>query len=73
MAQSGNVIVLQGREPDCYEIETWTYVPKSLRDANRGSEPEQGGVDPLSLYLSLRESADERMVPAPEQMLENLP
>lgn len=44
-------------------IETWTYDPRLLaRD---------GFVDPLSLYLSVRHSPDERVAQAADQLLES--
>jgi hypothetical protein len=44
------------------EVETWTYDPRLLaRD---------GFVDPLSLYLSIRYSLDERVAQAADQLLE---
>jgi len=44
------------------EVETWTYDPRLLaRD---------GFVDPLSLYLSVRHSLDERVAQAADQLLE---
>jgi hypothetical protein len=43
-------------------IETWTYDPRLLaRD---------GFVDPLSLYLSVRHSRDERVAQAADRLLE---
>ncbi|MEY3276051.1 MAG: hypothetical protein RL153_1317 [Verrucomicrobiota bacterium] len=65
LRQHGAVVVLQAREPDAYEIETWTYAPRPFREPNV--------VDPLSLHLSLRKSSDERMVQALDHMLEHLP
>lgn len=65
LKQQGALVVLPAREPEAYEIETWTYVPRPFR--------EPSVVDPLSLDLSLRPSADERTVQALDHMLENLP
>jgi hypothetical protein len=46
-------------------VEQWRYAP-ALLSANRES------VDPLSLYLSLRESPDERVQGALNEMQEAL-
>lgn len=47
---------------DVTELETWSYDPAVLA---RG-----GVVDPLSLYLSVRDEPDERVAQAAEQLLE---
>jgi len=65
LAQSGKVVILPAREPDAFEVETWAYVPRPFRKSNT--------VDPLSLDLSLRPSADERTMQALDRMLEKLP
>lgn len=44
------------------EVETWTYDPAILSRGNL--------VDPLSLYLSVRDSSDERMQQAARSVLE---
>jgi hypothetical protein len=46
-------------------IEAWNYAPALLADGP--------AVDPLSLYLSLREDPDERVQSAMSSMMENLP
>jgi hypothetical protein len=46
------------------KIEVWSYEPKLLGDNE--------AVDPLSLYLSLRNSADERIQQQIELLLETL-
>ena len=46
-------------------VELWRYAPEPLAQG--------GGVDPLSLYLSLRESADERVHIALDELLERTP
>jgi hypothetical protein len=53
------------READATDVEVWAYPPHDLSGA--------GIVDPLSLHLSLREEADERIEAALEHMLEMLP
>jgi len=49
-------------EPGMAVVEVWTYDPRPLAVANI--------VDPLSLYLSLREDVDERVEGALRQMME---
>ena len=44
------------------EVETWTYDPRLLA--------REGFVDPISLYLSIRHSLDERVAQAADQLLE---
>lgn len=51
-------------EPGMAVVEVWTYDPRPLAVANI--------VDPLSLYLSLREDEDERVEGALRQMMEEL-
>ena len=46
-------------------VELWRYAPEPLAQG--------GGVDPLSLYLSLRESTDERVHIALDELLERMP
>ena len=48
-------------EPGTVTVEVWSYPPQSL---SRGS-----AVDPLSLYLSLRDHADERVARARDDLL----
>jgi len=59
--------IVQVPEPDAdaQEIEVWSYRPALLADGDR--------ADPLSLYLSLRDSRDERIESALEEMLRMLP
>lgn len=49
-------------DEDRTELETWSYDPTVLA--------RNGVVDPLSLYLSLRDEPDERVAQAAEQLLE---
>jgi hypothetical protein len=44
------------------EVQTWTYDPRILA--------RNGVIDPLSLYLSVRGSPDERVAQAAEELLE---
>ncbi|WP_205597970.1 hypothetical protein [Caulobacter sp. 17J65-9] len=52
-------------DPRRDEIETWSYDPACLARDNV--------VDPLSLYLSVRDSRDERVAQAADQLLETMP
>ena len=52
-------------EPGATTLEVWSYAP-ALFAAD-------GWVDPLSLYLSLRHTQDERVQTALDQMLQELP
>ena len=49
-------------DPDVWEIEVWSYSPRLFAEDEK--------VDRLSLYLSLRDSQDERVESALEEMLE---
>jgi hypothetical protein len=53
---------LPRHDPDAHEIEIWRYAPELLA--------EHGMVDPLSLYLSLRNTSDERVESALQSVLE---
>jgi 2,3-bisphosphoglycerate-independent phosphoglycerate mutase len=50
-----------------YCIEVWKYSPVALTKG----VTKQNNVDPLSLYLSLRENKDERIEMALEKIIEN--
>jgi hypothetical protein len=52
---------------DRYCIEIWKYNPSLLSEI---AEPEEHVIDPLSLYLSLRDEQDERIEMALEQIIE---
>jgi hypothetical protein len=65
LRQQGAVTVIPMREPSAVEIEMWSYTPSSYR--------QPGVVDPLSLYLSLRQPTDERVEQALDHMMESLP
>lgn len=59
---------LKDAEPgygDGDDVQTWAYAPAALAHGNV--------VDRLSLYLSVRDHADERVVQAAEQLLEGMP
>lgn len=59
------VMQVPQEEPDTTELEVWSYSPELFaRD---------GVVDPLSLYLSLRETRDERIEMALEKLEEAFP
>jgi DNA-binding MarR family transcriptional regulator len=52
-------------DADTREIEVWSYRPGLFADGDR--------VDPLSLYLSLKDSRDERVEAALEEMMRMMP
>lgn len=54
-----------GKEPELMEIEVWSYSPKVIA-------PDKRWVDPLSLWLSLATSKDERVEIAREGLLEQV-
>lgn len=58
-------IELEQPEPGCLEIQVWTYDP-NLFSRNRVA-------DPLSVFLSYENNADERVEMALEKMLEDVP
>lgn len=62
MKKSGNATELAAGEPDAFELEIWSYEPRLFAEG--------GLVDRFSLYLSLRESEDERVEAALEEMME---
>jgi len=51
-------------DPDALEIEVWSYSPAEFADGDL--------VDPLSLYLSLRDSEDERIEGSLEELMEKV-
>ncbi len=63
--QKGRVIVIPVAEPEALEVEVWGYVPRPYRLPD--------AVDPLSLYLSLKSSKDERVEQALDHLLGELP
>jgi hypothetical protein len=63
--ERGTMIALDEGDQSDFEIETWTYAPAPFRGRSI--------VDPLSLFLSLRRAADERITQAMGRMLEELP
>ena len=65
LQQRRTVQELSLREPEALEIEVWSYPPKPYHD--------DAVVDPLSLYLSLRDTTDERVESALEHMMGGLP
>lgn len=58
---SENLIELPFEEPDSLEIELWNYSPALFC--------ENKTADPLSLYLSLKDSKDERVQAAAEELV----
>lgn len=59
-----HLIEIPADDPDACELEIWSYPPKQLSDSNL--------VDPLSLYLSLKDNNDERVEAALEELLEKI-
>ena len=55
---------LDALEPDAIELQIWRYSPDPMAH--------NSVVDPLSLYLSLRDSEDERIITALETLRETL-
>lgn len=65
LRQRHKVIEIPEPDADAQEIEVWSYRPGLLADSDR--------VDPLSLYLSLKDSRDERVEAALEELMRTLP
>lgn len=63
--KQGAVETIPMREPGAVDVEVWKYPPHILSDGD--------AVDPLSLYISLREDADERVQGALDELLGGLP
>ncbi|MHB0869748.1 MAG: hypothetical protein ACYC5J_09885 [Chloroflexota bacterium] len=59
--EEGGVSEIPLPEPDGYQIELWRYLPEQFA--------QEGIVDRLSLYLSLREVDDERVQAALDELL----
>jgi len=64
LKQRQQVNELPAHEPEALEIEIWSYAPSLFA--------ENQVVDPLSLYLSLKENQDERVEAALEEMMKEL-
>jgi DNA-binding MarR family transcriptional regulator len=64
LKQSHRVNEFPSPEPGALEIEVWSYAPSLFAKGNV--------VDRLSLYLSLKESQDERVEAALEEMMKGL-
>ena len=62
LRQRHKTIEVPAQDPDASEIEVWSYPPALFA--------EDGIVDRLSLYLSLKEDRDERTETALEEMME---
>lgn len=65
--QKNEAMVNENNSDGKYAIEVWKYNPEILVDDMFN---EDGVVDPLSLYLSLKDSHDERVEMALEQIIE---
>ncbi len=66
-AQKQNVLVLDRPDDQTLEVEVWRYPPRLF--AKQGMND---SVDPLSLYLSIRASNDERIEQALKTLLEGV-
>ena len=58
------IVEVPDQDPEALEIEVWSYAPAQFAKGDR--------VDPLSLYLSLRESKDERIAASLEELMEKV-
>lgn len=65
LQQGGETSQAIDGEPDAVRVEEWRYAPASFAS--------DGRVDRLSLYLSLRDTKDERIQKALEEMMEEMP
>ena len=63
--ESGDIVRCSGAEDAQARVECWAYDPRLLSNGS--------AVDPLSLYLSLRNTHDERIEKALTSLLEGLP
>ncbi|PLX46748.1 MAG: hypothetical protein C0613_16215 [Desulfobulbaceae bacterium] len=64
MGQREDVVMLDRPDSQAVEVEIWAYAPSLFGRDHM--------VDPLSLYLSLRDNRDERVESALEQLLEQV-
>jgi len=59
-----NIVVMNNPEPETTEIQVWNYDPTLFA--------REGVVDPLSLFLTLRDVNDERVKAALEEMMKEI-
>lgn len=59
-----DVVEVPSHDPDALQLQLWSYAPEHLTPGRH--------VDPLSLYLSLRDSDDERIAAALEELMETV-
>jgi hypothetical protein len=64
LKQVNKLIVSPIRDADVDELEVWSYPPALFAEHNK--------VDPLSLYLSLKDQRDERVEASVEEMMKNV-
>lgn len=64
LRQQHLVIEVPDLDPEALEIEVWSYPPAQFAEGDL--------VDPLSLYLSLRDSDDERIAASLEELMEKV-
>jgi DNA-binding MarR family transcriptional regulator len=64
LRQQHKSVAVPAPDPDVHEIEIWSYPPALFADRDV--------VDPLSLYLSLKDDRDERIEASLDEMMRNL-
>lgn len=64
LRQQHDVVEVPDQDPAALELEVWSYSPAQLADGDL--------VDPLSLYLSQKDSDDERVAAALEELMEQV-
>lgn len=64
LRQQHKVVEVPDQDPDAVEIEIWSYAPAKFAKGDL--------VDRLSLYLSLRDSEDERIAASLEELMEKV-
>jgi hypothetical protein len=65
VVKENTLVEIQSEDGADLVLEEWYYDPRNLSD--------DSAVDPLSLYLALRDNSDERVQIALEEMMEKLP
>jgi hypothetical protein len=64
LRQENQVVEVPEQDPNALTIEVWSYSPAQFADSDL--------VDPLSLYLSLRDSDDERVETSLEELMDKV-
>ena len=68
MAKQQGIVFEPYRLEDAIEVQIWRYKP-SMQEKSQQGRPQT--VDPLSLWLSMRDSADDRIQIALDELEEN--